>query len=615
MKFKIAASFVSALIGICFNAKALANSNTVKVMTYNVHYGVNAEKTNLGENSALDQLVSCIKEEGVDVAFVQEFPYVNNHPDFKFTGARANPTAFIRSMLPDEYTVYEEVVRDGTTDYRRGKSQLIITRLPKIGGPYVKHFPEPRHDMIRQIALLKLSVNGKPLWVGNTHPWHIYDGLNDSDLDAIVQYLKATVPAEDAIVWGGDLNFDGGKHPDKYNKFIKAGFKDAYASATGKYAETKLYNTILGADPGTHRIDYFFYRNIDSCSNYKRGESKSSDHYPVFATFTLSSDRDSSGVQQAGEPICGKVDDQDQVGSLRGTEKPERVKVLGWNLLHAGNDVEGGPEKILALIRKTKADICLLQEAYDIDGGRPHAGAWLAGELGWNYYQGGKKKHHLCVLTHFPILQDYFYHSHYGLGARLDLGEGREVVAYSTWIDYRHTVDWGLKENPDISDEDLLKREATRQAQTKDILGYLKEQGHLSAKYPVLVGGDWNCPSHLDWTEETEAAMPLSRRALPLPSSLEMEKAGFSDCFRAVYPDPVKVPGNTWSPMYENRPRNRIDRLYVKNPASGFALVPVAATVIPEEGEYEDNSIPHEKRAFPSDHAAVLIEFEVSEIK
>ncbi|RKX38816.1 MAG: hypothetical protein DRP64_15145 [Verrucomicrobia bacterium] len=247
---------------------------------------MNAEKTNVGSDSALDQLVSFIKDENIDIAFVQEFPHGNSHPDFKFAGERADHLAFIKNLLPEGYTVFEEVVRDGGK-YRWGKSQLIITRLPRISGPYVKDFPTPMSDMTRQIALLKVMVNGKPLWIGNTHPWHKHDGLNDEDLDTVAQFIESTVPAGDAFIWGGDLNFDAKKRADKYKKFTGLGYKDAYAAADDKYSRIGFYNTFVNRDHGTCRLDYLFYRNIDSCSAYWRGASERSDHYAVGATFTM----------------------------------------------------------------------------------------------------------------------------------------------------------------------------------------------------------------------------------------------------------------------------------------------------------------------------------------
>ena len=128
------------------------------------------------------------------------------------------------------------------------------------------------------------------------------------------------------------------------------------------------------------------------------------------------------------------------------------IRVLVWNLWHGGNDVDEGPEKILALIRKTKADICLLQESYDINGDRPKTGEWLAKELKWNQYQG--KSTHLCVLTHFPIKEKYFHAVWHGVGALLDLGGGREAKIAALGIRLRRWVSFhgvALNVDPELA--------------------------------------------------------------------------------------------------------------------------------------------------------------------
>lgn len=66
--------------------------------------------------------------------------------------------------------------------------------------------------------------------------------------------------------------------------------------------------------------------------------------------------------------------------------------------------------------------------------------------------------------------------------------------------------------------------------------------GHFALDMPLLVGGDWNSPSHLDWTAATGAAFP-HRRGLPLPVSTLMHEQGFLDTIRAVHPDLVRMPG------------------------------------------------------------------------
>ena len=127
----------------------------------------------------------------------------------------------------------------------------------------------------------------------------------------------------------------------------------------------------------------------------------------------------------------------------------------------------------------------------------------------------------------------------------------------------------------------------------------------------VLVGGDFNTPSHLDWTLDT-ARVYKHRRELGLPVSLAFERDGFVDQFRAVYPNPVQHPGITWSPMYRtasdgDQGFERIDRLYLHEDGADQVRA-VSASVLPEV--WEDDAIPANKRVFPSDHGAVLIELE-----
>ncbi len=290
-------------------------------------------------------------------------------------------------------------------------------------------------------------------------------------------------------------------------------------------------------------------------------------------------------------------------------------RVLSWNVLHGANDVERGAEKALAIIREVQPDVVLMQESYDIDGDRPTLGRWLAAELGWNAYQD--ESPHLCVLTPLQLKETFFHDAWHGLGARLIDEQGRELIAYSIWIDYRSYITADLRDNPDISDEELLAAEnvrSTRMQEAQAILEHLKTTGQFEADVPLLVGGDWNTPSHLDWTVDT-ARVFKRRRALALPVSTAVHAAGFTDTFRAVHPNPVQHPGITWSPMFrtsggKEQGFERIDRVCLKNsqtPNDGWALQPVAAKVLPEV--WEDESIPIAEREFPSDHGAVLIDF------
>lgn len=292
--------------------------------------------------------------------------------------------------------------------------------------------------------------------------------------------------------------------------------------------------------------------------------------------------------------------------------EPDRLRVLVWNIQRGANNFDRGPEKALAVIRATAPDVCLLQESYDIDGPRPMLGAWLAEQLGWNQWQGDST--HLCVLTPLDIHERRFHAAWHGVGAELSCDHGRHFIVYSTWIDWREYVPYHLRDHPEATDAELLALESSksdRLNQARALLGHLQQSGAMTGAMPLLVGGDWNCPSHLDWTEDT-ARVYRYRRALPLPVSRAMKQTGFIDTYREIHGNPVQSPGITWTPLSRGTvlkptPADRIDRLYSLPTTTGWSLRPVAAHVLPLL--YEDNAVEQQDRVFPSDHGALIVDF------
>lgn len=269
-------------------------------------------------------------------------------------------------------------------------------------------------------------------------------------------------------------------------------------------------------------------------------------------------------------------------------------------------------------------------------------GAWLAEQLGWNQHQGSSP--HLCVLTPLEIEATFAHAPWHGVGAGLLDSEGRELVVWSCWLDWRAYTPYALRDNPNASNEDLLLNETERSGryeQARALLARLRELGHLppapggppaqdntgaepdagaeaaeappaagGLAVPLIVGGDWNCPSHLDWTTDAELVF-RHRRELALPVSIALGQSGLQDLFRAAHPCPIAAPGITWSPLYRGTPEqpgtaDRIDRAYLRNPGEGPGLSAVGAFTLPLV--LEDASIPQAQREFPSDHAAVVID-------
>ncbi len=135
----------------------------------------------------------------------------------------------------------------------------------------------------------------------------------------------------------------------------------------------------------------------------------------------------------------------------------------------------------------------------------------------------------------------------------------------------------------------------------------------IEAGSPVFLAGDFNAPSHLDWTEATIGLRPHLRAAIDWPVSRAVENAGFRDSWREVHPDPVAEPGLTWwadrPPIdgYQpgpDTPNDRIDMIHAAGPAIATESVIVGEAGHPDAGIGID--------PWPSDHRAVVSTFLVS---
>jgi hypothetical protein len=135
----------------------------------------------------------------------------------------------------------------------------------------------------------------------------------------------------------------------------------------------------------------------------------------------------------------------------------------------------------------------------------------------------------------------------------------------------------------------------------------------ISSGTPVFFTGDFNEPSHLDWT--AEAASATSRPydlKVEYPTSKRIVDAGMTDSFRAVYPDEVAKPGYTWTPGYpyptldSDEVHDRIDVIY--HHGRGVTAT-AAATIGPADGNPNtDVSVV----GYNADHRAVLATYALS---
>ncbi|MFC0056457.1 HAD-IA family hydrolase [Streptomyces actinomycinicus] len=264
------------------------------------------------------------------------------------------------------------------------------------------------------------------------------------------------------------------------------------------------------------------------------------------------------------------------------------LTVMSWNLWLGGSKVDEHRAKQLKVILESGADVVGLQET----GGT--AAQELAEALGWHHHRAGEN---LGVLSRHPITARFgdpdvgFYGA---AGVRIEVAPGREV---DVWTVHLHYTPYGPYESAfdGLPAAELIAHEGVRLAQMRDALERIGRSARDGV--PVVLVGDFNCPSHLD---RPDVEWPVTRAA---------EEAGLRDSYREVHPDPAAAPGHTWSPIHpvhedgsgRPEPQDRID--YVLH--RGLTVRDARTLVTGEPRPWPDVA----DNDWPSDHAAVLTTF------
>lgn len=252
----------------------------------------------------------------------------------------------------------------------------------------------------------------------------------------------------------------------------------------------------------------------------------------------------------------------------------QNLKVMSFNIWHGGvgdakteQFVEGGDYadsnlkalnpglalyRLIDVIKLSKAEIIGLQETYG-------SGEAIADALGYIY----------CEKI-------------YPSGNNISIVSKYEIESILEKDPYFNLLGTKIK----------LREKFLRVNNIKTILKAANKYSHLTDKCPIIIAGDHNSPSHLDYR-------------LQWPVSKLMQEAGFINSYKEVKPDITTYPGITWSPRFDEsqQDQQRIDYIYYK----GENIKAINSRVI---DQYEGNILP-EYYLFPSDHAAIIREFEI----
>lgn len=274
---------------------------------------------------------------------------------------------------------------------------------------------------------------------------------------------------------------------------------------------------------------------------------------------------------------------------LGGMIAPE-LRVMSWNLWLDGARIDDHRAKQLKAVLESGVDVVGLQET----GGT--AAQELAEALGWHHHRAGEN---LGIISRHPVtarLGDPDVGFYGAAGVRIEVAPGREV---DVWTAHLYYTPYGPYEADfdGLPASELVAHEEVRLGQMRDTLGRIAETGLPAV--PVVLVGDFNCPSHLD---RTDVEWPVTKAA---------EEAGLRDSFREAHPDPAAEPGHTWSPVHpvhedgsgRPEPQDRID--YVLH--RGLTVLDSRTLVTGTPRPWPDVA----GNDWPSDHAAVVTTFAV----
>lgn len=316
--------------------------------------------------------------------------------------------------------------------------------------------------------------------------------------------------------------------------------------------------------------------------------------------------------------------------------------VLQFNIWNEGNRISNSYNAIVDEIARTQADFITLSEVRNYQGNfTQKLCKSLEEKTGDKYYSfcsndcGLISKHQIGnTKTIFPLNNDRgsVYKAMTSIG-------GRRVALYTAHLDYTHYAcfyprgyDGNTWQKMDeiITDLDKIKQDNLASQRDEQIKAFIADaKAEIERGSLIFLGGDFNEPSLLDWTEALKNLYDHNGVVYEWDQSKSLLDAGFKDAYREIYPDPTRFPGFTypsdnedvdistltWAPDADER--ERIDYIYyyphsdltVKDATLVGPLGTIAKSQrIPETGEDKHLTPLH---VWPSDHKALLVEFKL----
>lgn len=269
----------------------------------------------------------------------------------------------------------------------------------------------------------------------------------------------------------------------------------------------------------------------------------------------------------------------------------DSLRVMSYNIWVGG--ASAGPlSRTVGVIQTAQADIIGIQE----QGGNGQA---IANALGFNYQSLGDST---AILSRYPIVQTF------DSGVKVKLSLDLDAYVFNVHLRAYPYQPYDIRGGSITTEAQAI---SAAQA-TRNVTGVLNTMAPaLNSDDPVFFVGDFNEPSHLDWTADAAAAGMHFGMKVDWPTSRSVVNAGLTDAFRQLRPNEIGDPGFTWTPgepaptIDPNEVHDRIDMVYY----AGDDVTPTLAQTLGYNAN--DGSTDIAIQPYPSDHRAVVVEFQV----
>lgn len=322
-------------------------------------------------------------------------------------------------------------------------------------------------------------------------------------------------------------------------------------------------------------------------------------------------------------------------------QKTKEISVLQFNIWHGGTSFPGAYDAVVDEIVRLNPDFVTFSEVRNEEDShfcdRIVASLKARNQTYFSFYSSDAG-----LLSRFPITDHSKIYPEEGVGGNTTYRlvtrvENMEVAVYSAHLDYIHYAPylprgydgftWKKLPAP-VTDVDSILTSNLTSKRDEALNAFIREaQKDIAAGRMVIVGGDFNEPSHRDWTEAVKDSFDHRGCVVPWTSTIMLEKAGFIDSFREKYPNPLTHPGFTypadckqvdvsklaWTPEADDR--DRIDFIFY-HPHKGVKLKD--CVIVGPKGSIVRNQRTEECSqdvfiepggSWPTDHKALLTTF------